>query len=187
VQYLQTFFTNSGSHYLDAEGLKPQPAPRLQATVRQHVEQSGLLQQLPALMIAAAVELSVQAKDKSFIKYGQMLIAGEGTLQLFYACSIRTHARQLLQLFCSISQLWSDQLSRRVALSGVAAVVMQLCLAITRGMSAEVQEHMRSPGLCQHPTFDMQVRASLVRGRWAALGAGPGWTGCRDWYCWQSP
>jgi hypothetical protein len=56
-------------------------------------------------MIAAAVELSVQAQDKSFIRYGQILVAGEGTLQLFYSCSIRMHARQLLQFFCSISQL----------------------------------------------------------------------------------
>jgi hypothetical protein len=47
VQYLQTFFQNSGSHYLDADGLKPQPAPSLQSSVRQQVEQSGLLQQLP--------------------------------------------------------------------------------------------------------------------------------------------
>ena len=115
------------------------------------------------------MELSVQAKDKSFIRYGQMLVAGDGTLQLFYACSIRTHARQLLQLFCSISQLWSDQVSRRVTLAGVAAAVMQLCLAVTRSMSAEVQEHMRRPGTSQHPTFDMQVRAAssvVLLGGW---------------------
>lgn len=66
VSLLQVFFSTAGTHFLD--GSDHPPVASLQASVRQQVEQSGLLQQLPALMIAAALELAAQAKDRAFVK-----------------------------------------------------------------------------------------------------------------------
>jgi hypothetical protein len=47
---------------------------------------------------------------------------------------------------------------RLKALAGTAAAAMELSLAATRNISAEVQEHMRNPGGSHSNTADMQVR-----------------------------
>ena len=154
VQLLETFFSTAGMHCLEAAGSSP--VPSLQASVRQQVEQSGLLPQLPALLIAAAVELSAQAKDKSFVGYSQLLEAGLPVP--FYSGSIRHHSNHLFKVFCHASMLWSaDDAGRLQALAGTCAAAMQLVLAVTRHISAEVQEHMRNPGASRSNSFDMQV------------------------------
>jgi hypothetical protein len=141
-------------HCLEAAGSSP--VPSLQASVRQQLEQSGLLPQLPALMIAAAVELSAQAKDKSFVVHSQLLAAGLPVP--FYSGSIRHHSNHLCKAFCHASMLWSaDDAGRLQALAGTCAAAMQLALAVTRHISAEVQEHMRIPGASGSNSFDMQV------------------------------
>jgi hypothetical protein len=95
---LEAFFSTAEALLL--EGAGHTPVASLQASVQQQVEQSGLLQQLPALMIAAAVELSAQAKDRAFVK---------GFVpKMLYACSIRQHASQLLNLFCHVGRLWAS-------------------------------------------------------------------------------
>ena len=55
-------------------------------------------------------------------------------------------------VFC----LW--QPCRLNALVDAAAAAMQLGLAVTRHMSAEVEEHMRNPGTSPYSAFEMQVR-----------------------------
>jgi hypothetical protein len=134
--------------------------PSLHASVRQQLQQSGLLQQLPVLMIAAAVELSLQARDKSFLRHGETMAAGDDFTDAFYACIVRLHAASLLTVVCRSSKLWPEGIGRLNALAGSAAAAMQLALAVTRHLSAEVQEHMRSPGASKQSTVAMQVRLS---------------------------
>lgn len=75
IKVLEAFFSTAGAHFLNATDSVP--VPSLHASVRQQLQQSGLLQQLPVLMIAAAVELSLQARDKSFLRHGETMAAGE--------------------------------------------------------------------------------------------------------------
>jgi hypothetical protein len=105
VRLLETFLSLGDVYFL--ERTTNMALPSLQASVRQQVEQSGLLQQLPALMIAAAVELSVQAHDKSFISYGQQAATGFAVLSELYATNIRQYARYLLSIFTNTCRLWT--------------------------------------------------------------------------------
>jgi hypothetical protein len=113
VRLLEVFFSKGDIYFL--ERANHVAIPSLQASVRQQLAQSGLLQQLPALMIAAAVELSVQAKDKSFIRYGKLLETGVAMTETLYASSIRPHTIRLLRLLNHAARLWTgDALGRCV-------------------------------------------------------------------------
>mgnify|MGYP001807319459 CR=1 FL=1 len=148
VRLLETFFSTAGTHFL--QGSDGTPVASLQAGVQQQLVQSGLLQQLPALLIAAAVELSAQAKDRSLprVQHAADL----------YKLGIQMHTKDLFTLVCQVSLLWSsDDINMLKGLASTCAAAMQLALAVTRNISAEVQEHMRNPGGCQTSAFDMQV------------------------------
>jgi hypothetical protein len=105
IRVLGSFFTQGGVYFL--ERTTHVAIPSLQASVRQQVEQSGMLQQLPALMIAAAVELSVQAKENSFIRYGQQAATGVALASALYGSSVRPLVHHLLRIFTNTCRLWT--------------------------------------------------------------------------------
>ena len=92
----------------------PSDTTPLQSSMLQQYEASGLPQQLPAVLTAAAEELSAQARDKSFIRYGQILAAGAETHQI-YAFMIRHHAEQLLEVHSDLCWLWPDGVQQVIA------------------------------------------------------------------------
>jgi hypothetical protein len=102
---LEVFFSKGDIYFLEHANYVA--IPSLQASVRQQLVQYGLLQQLPVLMIAAAVELSVQANDKSFIRYGKLLETGVAMTETLYASSIRPHNIRLLRLLNHAARLWT--------------------------------------------------------------------------------
>ena len=136
VMVLHMFFAAARDQLPDEQRSSP---CSLQESVLQQVEQSGLLQQLPALMTAAAVELTAQARDKFFFTKSERDAKD---------CS-RVHARQLLELFRTLYWLWPDAASCMQGIAGSAPAVMALALAVTRNVSAEVQEHQSSGGQSQ--------------------------------------
>jgi len=132
----------------------------LQSSMLQQFEQSGLPQQLPALLTEAAEELSAQAQAKSFIRYGQILAAGAETHQI-YAVMIRHHAEQLLEVHSDLCWLWPDGVQQVKGVVGSAAAAMQLVLAVMRNVSSEVGVYQEGGGRrsSASSTSDMQVRA----------------------------
>lgn len=150
-------FMSATKDTVTASGPTATPAA-LQASVLQQFQQSGLPQQLPALLTAAAEELSAQAQGMSFIMYGRILADGVPTEQI-YAVMIRHHAEQLLMLHTDLCWLWPDGVPVVQGVAGSAAPSMQLALAVMQNISSEVQEHQKKGGrgssLCS--TSDMQV------------------------------
>jgi hypothetical protein len=157
VDLLRKFLTATKE---TANSIGPTPTPTgLHASVLQQFQQSGLPQQLPALLTAAAEELLAQAQDKAFVKYGRVLADGVPTEQI-YAVMIRHHAEQLLMAHTDLCWLWPDGLPVVQGVSGSTAPAMQLALAVMRNVSSEVQELKKKGGRCSSlsSTTDMQVR-----------------------------
>ena len=125
---LQHFFAASSAQ-LGTQ--RPSRTNSLQESVLQQVEQSGLLQQLPALMTTAAVELTTQTRHMSWATNSQVMHAS------------RMYAKHMLVILHSLCRLWPDGDRCEQGIAGSIPAAMALAQAVTRSISAEVQEHER--------------------------------------------
>lgn len=168
VSLLNNFFAATNGAYL-SPSLSTTTA--LQSSILQQFEQSGLPQEMPALLTAAAEELTAQAADKSYLRYAQMYATGCVEEQQMYAVMIRSHAQQLLLAHGNTSWLWPGGVATVRGVVGSAAASMQLHLAVVRNVSSEVREHLqRGNSSSSSSTAAMQVRGVFLSGGGGAAG-----------------
>ena len=155
VWVLQLFFAACRDQVVKAP---PSGSGSLRESVLQQVEQSGLLQQLPALMTAAAVELAKQAHERAFRDRASEKL-------LLYPSVICNHAQQLMMMQPAFKYLYPDPLAYVQQFAGSVPVVMALALAVTRSVSAEVQDHQDSSGRVHFShTVETEVSRPWVAG-----------------------